>query len=153
MLTGHMVAAWLPDREGLEMGSTHDLSWRRLVALLAAGTAVAVLLAVGVSTQARASGNGATVIRANSMCYEFDNTGAWVFSCRQQVVIQPDGTITQYVTGSVITSDSSPLPSHAVTDITTADNGALCLNYDGFVTSVVAGEVTPSGQVHLTCKS
>jgi hypothetical protein len=156
-----MVAARLPYREELEMGFAHDLSWRRLVALLAAGTAIAVLLAMSVSPQARAGGNGATVIGAKGIgCQTSDSTGdVWTFSCNQQLVIQPDGRIVQYVNGSVITADSSPLPSRPVTDITTADNGLPCFSFDfgpplGLVTTyVVAGEITPSGQVHLTCRS
>ena len=122
---------------------------RRRLSLLAVGVSVAAL-AVAISTQARAGGNGAAVVRADGDCLVSDQTGSWVFSCNIQFVIQPDGGINQYITGSVIPGESSPLPSRAVSDIT----GGPCLILDGEVlTSVVAGVVTPSGQVKLTCKS
>jgi hypothetical protein len=77
-----------------------------------------------------------------------------LFSCRIQIVIQPGGAITQYVTGSVNTADSDPLPARAATDITTADTGMACLVLNNVViTTVVSGVVTPSGQVMLTCRS
>ena len=121
---------------------------RRRLILLAVGLSAA--LAVGVSTQARAGGNGAAVIRDDGQCFTSDNTGSWIFSCKIQIVIQPSGTITQHITGSVIPQDSSPLPSKALTDFT----GGPCLILNNVVlTSVVAGVVTPSGQVKLTCKS
>jgi hypothetical protein len=123
---------------------------RRLI-LLALGVLVACVLAVAVSTQAKAGGNGAAVVRADGQCLVSDNASSWVFSCNIQFVIQPDGAINQYLTGSVIRGeDSSPLPSQAVTDIT----GGPCLTLNNVVlTSVVAGVVTPSGQVKLTCKN
>jgi hypothetical protein len=41
-----------------------------------------------------------------------------------------------------------------VTDITTADTGVPCLVLDNqVIASVVAGEVSPSGRVTLTCKN
>jgi hypothetical protein len=58
--------------------------------------------------------------------------------------------ITQHITGTVIPEESSPLPSHAVTNVT----GGPCLKFgDEVLTTVVAGVVTPSGRVKLTCKS
>ena len=124
---------------------------RRLI-LLAVGVSVACALAVGVSTQARAGGNGAAVIRDGGQCRTSDNNGnAWLFSCNFQIVFAPNGSVTQHLNGSVIPGvDSSPLPSKAVTDVT----GGPCLVFDGqVITTVVAGVVTPSGQVQLTCKS
>jgi hypothetical protein len=124
---------------------------RRRLILLAVGVSVACVLSVAVSTQARAGGNGAAVVRGDGQCLASDSTGSWLFSCNLQIVFGPSGSITQYITGSVIPGvDSSPLPSKAVTDVT----GGPCLVLDGqVVTTVVAGVVTPSGQVHLTCKS
>jgi len=118
--------------------------------LLAVGLSVAGVLAIGSSTQARAGGNGATVIRDNGQCFVSDNTGSWLFSCNIQFVIQPDGTINHHITGSVIPEESSPLPSQPVTDFT----GLPCFVLDGVVlTRVTAGIVTPAGQVKLTCRS
>jgi len=118
--------------------------------LLAVGLSVAGVLAMGSSTQARAGGNGATVIRDNGQCFVSDNTGSWLFSCNIQFVIQPDGTINHHITGSVIPEESSPLPSQPVTDFT----GLPCFVLDGVVlTRVTAGIVTPAGQVKLTCRS
>jgi hypothetical protein len=124
---------------------------RRRLILLAVGLSVAGLLAVGSSTQARAGGNGAEVVRADGDCFVAGNTGAWLFSCKIQFVFQPGGTITHHITGSVIPGeDSSPLPSRPVTDFT----GQPCFVLDGVVlTRVTAGIVTPSGQVKLTCRS
>jgi hypothetical protein len=123
---------------------------RRRLTLLTVGLSVASVLAVGVSAPARAGSNGAVVIRDDGQCLAADNTRAWFFSCNIQLVIQPNGTITQHITGSVIPESSSPLPSRAVTDFT----GEPCLVLNNVViTSVVAGVVTPSGQVKLTCKS
>jgi len=112
---------------------------------------VAGALAVGSSTQARAGGNGAEVVRADGDCFVAGNTGAWLFSCKIQFVFQPGGTITHHITGSVIPGeDSSPLPSRPVSDFT----GQPCLVLDGEVlTRVTSGVVTPSGQVKLTCRS
>ena len=122
---------------------------KRLI-LLAVSLSVAALLAVGVGTQARAGGNGAGVERADGLCQTSNNTGSWLFSCNIQIVFQPNGMITQHITGSVIPEGSSPLPSEAVTDVT----GGPCLKFGNEVlTIVVAGVVTPSGQVKLTCKS
>ena len=122
----------------------------RLV-LLAVGLSAADVLAVGSSTQARAGGNGAEVVRADGDCFVAGNTGAWLFSCKIQFVFQPGGTITHHITGSVIPGeDSSPLPSRPVSDFT----GQPCLVLDGEVlTRVTSGVVTPSGQVKLTCRS
>ena len=118
--------------------------------LLAVGLSVAGVLAVVGRTQARAGGNGATVVRDDGQCFVSDNTGAWLFSCNIQFVIQPDGTINHHITGSVIPEESSPLPSQPVTDFT----GLPCFVLDGVVlTRVTAGIVTPSGQVKLTCRS
>jgi len=118
--------------------------------LLAVGLSVAGVLAMGSSTQARAGGNGATVIRDDGQCFVSDNAGHWLFSCNIQFVIQPDGTINHHITGSVIPEDSSPLPLHPVKDFT----GQPCFVLDGVVlTRITAGIVTPSGQVKLTCRS
>ena len=118
--------------------------------LLAVGLSVAGVLAMGSSTQARAGGNGATVIRDDGQCFVSDDTGSWLFSCNIQFVIQPDGTINHHITGSVIPEESSPLPSQPATDFT----GLPCFVLDGVVlTRVTAGIVTPSGQVKLTCRS
>jgi len=123
---------------------------RRRLIRLAVGLSVASVLAVGISAQAGAGGNGATVVRADGQCLASANTGSWMFSCNIQFVIQPDGTINQHITGSVIPENSSPLPSQAVSVIT----GGPCLTLDNVVlTTVTAGVVTPSGQVKLTCKS
>lgn len=122
---------------------------RRLM-LLAAALSVVGALAVGLDAQARAGGNGAVVVRDGGECLAGDNTGSWLFSCNFQIVFTPSGSITQYITGSVIPEESSPLPSKAITDV----SGGPCLVLGGQVlTTVIAGVVTPSGQVHLTCKS
>ena len=131
---------------------------RRRLILLAVGLSVAGLLAVGVSTQARAGGNGAEVGRdGGGTCLTADSAHVWFFSCNLQIVFQPNGAITQHLTGSVIPEDtstdppgvSSPLPSTAA-DV----SGGPCFVINGDVlTTVVAGVVTPSGQVKLTCKS
>jgi len=122
---------------------------KRLI-LLAVSLSAAALLAVGVSTQARAGGNGAGVERADGQCLTSNSTSSWLFLCDIQIVFQPNGMVTQHITGSVIPEGSSPLPSKAVTDVT----GGPCLKFgDEVVTTVVAGVVTPSGQVKLTCKS
>ncbi len=125
---------------------------RRLI-LLAVGVSVACAVAFGVSTQARAGGNGAAVIRdGGGECLTTANNGdSWLFSCNFQIVLTPSGSVTQHLTGRVIPGEgSSPLPSKAVTDVT----GGPCLVLDGqVITTVVAGVVTPSGQVQLTCKS
>jgi hypothetical protein len=90
------------------------------------------------------------VVRDDGTCQAADNTGHWLFSCNFQIVFGPSGLITQYITGPVIPEESSPLPSKAVRDIT----GGPCLVLGGQVlTTVVAGVVTPSGRVQLTCKS
>ena len=124
---------------------------RHRLILLALGLSVAGVLAVGSSTQARAGGNGAEVVRADGDCFVAGNTGAWLFACKIQFVFQPGGTITHHITGSVIPGeDSSPLPSRPVSDFT----GQPCLVLDGEVlTRVTSGVVTPSGQVKLTCRS
>jgi hypothetical protein len=123
---------------------------RRRLIVLAVGLSAAGLLAVGSSTQARAGGNGASVVRDRGQCFVSDNTGSWLFSCNIQFVIQPDGTINHHVAGAVIPEESSPLPSHPVTDFT----GQPCFVLDGVVlTRITAGIVTPSGQVKLTCRS
>jgi hypothetical protein len=122
---------------------------RRLI-VLAAGLSVAVALAVGFTAQAGAGGNGAEVVRGDGDCLASDNTGAWLFSCNFQIVFGPKGSITQYISGTVIPEESSPLPPTAITDVT----GGPCLILDGQVlTTVVAGVVTPSGHVQLICKS
>jgi len=119
--------------------------------LLAVGLSAAGVLAVGSSTQARAGGNGAAVLRADGDCFVAGNTGAWLVACKIQFVFQPGGTVTHHITGSVIPGeDSSPLPSRPVSDFT----GQPCLVLDGEVlTRVTSGVVTPSGQVKLTCRS
>jgi hypothetical protein len=124
--------------------------------LLAATCCSAVAGAGGVAATAVATGpgGGAAVIRDGGTCFTSDGTSSWFFSCSLQIVFGPSGAITEYLTGSVLTADSSPLPSRAVTRITTADNGLPCLVLNNVViTSVVAGEVTPSGRVMLTCKN
>ena len=118
------------------------------IATLALSTA-AVLAAT--TTPASAGGDGAAVIRPDAgQCLTTASTGAsWLFSCQVQIVFGPSGTITLRVAGAVIDGPSSPLPSRAVTDVT----GGPCLVLDGHVlATVVAGTVTPSGQVQLTCK-
>src|SRR3954447_22014042 len=126
------------------------LYMRRRLILLAVGLSVAGVLAVGSSTQARAGGNGAEVVRDDGDCFVADNTGFWVFSCKIQFVIQPNGAINHHITGSVIPGESSPLPAQPVTDFT----GQPCFVLNGVVLSrVTAGIVTPSGQVKLTCRS
>ncbi len=123
---------------------------RHRLILLAVGLSVAGVLAVGSSTQAKAGGNGATVVRDDGQCLVSDNTGRWLFSCKIQFVIQPDGTINHHITGLVIPDGSSPLPAQPVTDFT----GQPCFVLNGVVlTRVTAGIVTPSGQVKLTCRS
>jgi hypothetical protein len=129
---------------------------RKRLVLLAAMccAAVAGVGAVASTAAATGPGSGAAVIRDDGTCFTSDNTSSWLFSCRIQIVIGPGGAITEYVTGSVITADSGPLPSRAATDITTADNGLPCLVLNNVViTTVVAGVVTPGGQVMLTCRS
>ena len=122
---------------------------RRSLILLAVALSVACVLAV-CSTQARAGGNGAEVVRGDGECFVAGNTGSWLFSCKIQFVIQPDGAINHHITGSVIPDESSPLPAQPVTDFT----GQPCFVLNGVVlTRVTAGIVTPSGQVKLTCKS
>jgi hypothetical protein len=98
---------------------------------------------------------GATVMRDDGgTCVTTDNTSSWILSCKTQGAIRPDGAINQYITGSVITADSSPLPSRAVTDITTADTGVPSLVLDNVViTSIVAGIVTSGGRVKLIRRS
>jgi hypothetical protein len=123
---------------------------RRRLILLAVGLSMAAALAVGISTQARAGGNGAEVVRVDGDCFVAGNTGSWLFSCKVQFVIQPDGTINHHITGSVIPDESSPLPAQPVTDFT----GQPCFVLNGVVlTRVTAGIVTPGGQVKLTCRS
>ena len=59
---------------------------KRLI-LLAMSLLVAALLAVGLSSQARAGGNGAEVVReGGGICRTSDNTDAWFFSCNFQIV-------------------------------------------------------------------
>ena len=123
---------------------------RRSLILWAVALSVAGVLAVGSSTQARAGGNGAEVVRGDGECFVAGNTGSWLFSCKIQFVIQPDGAIKHHITGSVIPDESSPLPARPVTDFT----GQPCFVLNGVVlTRVTAGIVTPSGQVKLTCRS
>ena len=130
---------------------------RRRLILLAVGLSVAGVL-LGVSTQAKAEGNGAGLVQEHgTTCLAVDNHGgSWWFSCNIQIVFAPNGAINQHLTGSVIPIgpqppyDSSPLPSRAVMDFA----GQPCLQFGNVVvTTVVAGVVTPSGQVKLTCKS
>lgn len=123
---------------------------RHKLVFLAVAVSAVCALAVSIGTQARAGGNGAAVVRDDGLCLTSDNTGSsWLFSCNLQIVFGPSGSITQYIRGSVIPEESSPLPSRAVTDVT----GGPCLVLGGQVlTTVVAGVVTPSGQVQLTCK-
>jgi hypothetical protein len=111
----------------------------------------AALLAATPSTPASASGHAAAVIRPEAgQCLTTASSGAsWLFSCQIQIVFGPSGTITQRITGSVIDGLSSPLPLRAVTDVT---GGPFLVLGGEVITTVVAGTVTPSGQVQLTCK-
>jgi len=128
---------------------------RRRLLLLAFGVSVAGVL-LGVSTQARAGGNGAGLVQErDTTCLAVDNQGgSWWFSCNIQIVFAPNGAINQHLTGSVVSigpqaPDSSSLPSQAVMDFA----GQPCLQFgDVVATTVVAGVVTPSGKVKLTCK-
>jgi len=128
---------------------------RRRLLLLAFGVSVAGVL-LGLSTQARAGDNGAGLVQErDTTCLAVDNQGrSWWFSCNIQIVFAPNGAINQHLTGSVVpigpqAPDSSPLPSHAVMDFA----GQPCLQFgDVVATTVVAGVVTPSGKVKLTCK-
>ena len=123
--------------------------WSRF-RLLAASLSLAGMLAAGMSAQATAGGNGAEVVRDGGQCVTSNSTGSWTFSCDIRITFGPTGSITQSITGSVIPEESSALPSRATTDVT----GGPCLVLGGQVlTTVVAGVVTPSGQVQLTCKS
>jgi len=123
---------------------------RRRLILWAVALSVAGVLAVGRSTQARAGGSGAEVVRGDGDCFVAGSTGSWLFSCKIQFVIGPDGAINQHITGSVIPDESSPLPPQPVTGFT----GQACFVLNGVVRSrVTAGIVTPSGQVKLTCRS
>lgn len=125
---------------------------RMLFAAICCSAAVGVT-AVASTAGASGPGGGAAVIRDGGTCFTSDGTSSWLFSCQIQIVFGPGGAITQYVKGSVNRADSSPLPSRAITAITTADNGLPCLVLNNVViTNVVAGVVTPSGQVMLTCK-
>ena len=128
--------------EGVQM-------WSRF-RLLAASLSLAGMLAAGMSAQAIAGGNGAGVVRDDGgVCTTSSSTGAWMFACTLRITFGPKG-ITQSITGSVIPEGSSPLPARAVTDVT----GGRCLGFgETVLTTVVAGVVTPSGQVQLTCKS
>jgi len=129
-------------REGVQV-------WSRF-RLLAAILSLVGMLAAGMSAQAIAGGNGAVVVRDGGQCLASNNTGSWVFSCSIRITFGPTGAITQSITGSVIPEASSPLPSRTITDVT----GGPCLVLGGQVlTTVVAGVVTPSGKVSLTCKS
>src|SRR5580765_1345032 len=101
----------------VERASRRRLYMRRSLILLAVALSVACVLAVG-STQARAGGNGAEVVRGDGECFVAGNTGSWLFSCKIQFVIQPDGAINHHITGSVIPDESSPLPAQPVTDFT-----------------------------------
>ena len=78
---------------------------RHRLILLAVGLSVAGVLAVGSSTQARAGGNGATVVRDNGQCFVSGDAGSWLFSCTIQFVVQPDG-------GIVLTNASFPWLSY-----------------------------------------
>jgi hypothetical protein len=137
------------------MGEETDMRKRRVLFAAICCSAVAGVGAVASTAGATGPGSGAAVIRDDGgTCFTSDNTSSWLFSCRVQIVIEPGGAITQHITGSVSTADSSPLPSRAVRDITTADNGLPCLVLNNVViTTVVAGVVTPGGQVMLTCRS
>jgi hypothetical protein len=136
------------------MGEEKDMRKRLVLFAAICCSAVAGLGAVASTAGATGPGSGAGVVRDGGTCFTTDNTSSWLFSCAFEIVFEPNGAITQYITGSVITADSSPLPSRAVTDITTADTGVPCLVLDGeVITTVVAGVVTPSGRVMLTCKS
>jgi hypothetical protein len=134
------------------MGEERDMRTR--LGLFAAICCAAVA-AVASTAGATGPGSGAAVIRDDGgTCLTSDGTSSWLFSCRIHIVIEPSGAITQYVTGSVDTADSDPLPASAARDITTADTGIPCLVLNNVViTSVVSGVVTPNGRVMLTCRS
>ena len=133
----------------------------RLACALAVGAVTALLIATGAASASNAGAGGATVVRnpygSPADCVVPDTTGDfWVFSCRIQQVIQPNGTVTEYVKGSLdpdFANVSSAAPSSARTDITTAQTGFSCDFVNGRFTAVVAGAVTPSGNVNMTCRS
>src|SRR5947208_3504882 len=103
------------------MGEETDMRKRSMLFAAICCSAVAGVGAVASTAGATGPGGGAEVIRDGGTCFTSDGTSSWLFSCRVQIVFAPNGSITQYVTGSVISGASSPLPSRAVTDITTAD--------------------------------
>src|SRR4051812_32153055 len=114
------------------MGEETDMCKRLVLLAAICCSAVAGVGAVASTAGATGPGSGAAVIRDDGgTCLTSDNTSSWFFSCRIQIVIEPGGAITQYVRGSV--TDGSPLPSRAVRDITTADNGLPCLVLNGVV--------------------
>jgi hypothetical protein len=122
---------------------------RHSTRVLVTGLSSAAALMATAGTPASAS--AATVVRDGGQCLTTDSAGdSWFFSCNFTLVFAPSGIVTQRITGSVIPGVSSPLPSQAVTTVT----GGPCLILDNqVVTTVVAGVVSPSGQVQLTCKS
>ena len=124
---------------------------RRRLAVLAVicCSAAACVGAVASTAGAAGPGSGATVVRDSGSCLTSDGTSQWFFSCNFVIVFQPSGGITEYESGPVITAGSSPLPSRAVP----VETGVPCLILGGVVLAdVVAGEVTPSGQVTQVCK-
>jgi hypothetical protein len=101
------------------------------------------------------NGNGAVVQRdpygTPWTCFVFDTSGNnWTFDCTIQVVITPNGTVNEFLKGTI--NGGAALPSTAIHDVTTADTGLFCDFTGGGTTSIVKGTVTPSGQVNLTCR-
>jgi hypothetical protein len=122
--------------------------------ILVLGAAVfaglAVVFAPGVAT---ANGNGAVVERdpygSPATCIVVDTNGNfWLFDCTIQRVTTPNGKVVEYINGTV--TEGSPLPDKAIHDVTTAETGLFC-DFEG-AEFIVQGVVTPSGQVHLTCR-
>src|SRR4051794_11946366 len=110
-VTDHGPASLASGNQAVHDPLNHALSWwkgrqggrlymRRRLILWAVALSVAGVLAVGRSTQARAGGSGAEVVRGDGDCFVAGSTGSWLFSCKIQFVIGPDGAINQHITGS-----------------------------------------------------
>ena len=154
---------WMGDLSGcaqlLPSRGEEDMRRRLMLVATICCSAAACMGAVAATAGATGPGGGAGIAReGGSICLTSDGTSSWWFSCQFKIVFQPNGGITEYEEGSVmplgpsgfLPSASSPLPSRA----TALETGVPCLTFDGVVyTVVVAGEVTPSGQVTEICKS